>query len=98
MEVAVPGVEHVDHGQVLPGRFGVDFPEHLGNAGAGNDRVLDHDIGADLPHQAAGDLARLPEPLALSRVKGPLQVQGLALGKQGLDASRPGRPPARAGH
>jgi hypothetical protein len=32
MQVPVAGVKDVDHGQVLPGRLGIDFTQHLGDA------------------------------------------------------------------
>ena len=64
MEVSVACMKDI-HGRKSRGIcLVVHQLEHFSQSAFRNDRVLHQKIGTDLPHETAGHLARLPQPLA----------------------------------
>ncbi len=65
MQVAVAGVEHVHHDQVVTVGDLVDLLEHVGELRPGHDGVVEVVVGRDLGDRPEGRLAALPEQLPL---------------------------------
>ena len=68
MEVAVAGVEHVEHPQAARRRDLVDTAEHLDQPRARHHRVVQVVVGRDARHRAERRLAALPQQLPLGFV------------------------------
>ena len=70
MEIAVAGMEHVGHGQVVLFRQRLNFLEDDRKLCPGDDRVLEVTVWTDLAHRGQGCLPTLPEELAFLIVLG----------------------------
>ena len=64
MQVAIPGMKHVDDRQTRRIGFGIDQLQDLSQRPLGNDGILHQKVGTDLTHQSTGHLPRLPQPFA----------------------------------
>ena len=95
MEVAVTGVEDVDHDQVVFRRDLVDLAQNLEQPGAGHHCVVQVVVGFDPGDRAERRLAAFPEERALGRVccdphsAGPVRAPDLLHDRdRGLDPGR----------
>ena len=76
MQVAVAGVEHVEHDHVVAVGDVVDLLEGVGKGATGNDGVVEVVVGGDLGDGAERGLAALPEQHALLVGLGEADVGG----------------------
>ena len=91
MQVAVPGMEHIDHGQAIAARHLADGAQHLGQVFARYGAVHAVIIGGDAAHGRKGGLAPGPETLRLACVLGDPYLARVKVLQQGLNlpADRP---------
>ena len=91
MQVAVAGVEHVAHRELICRRDACDGLEHIGEGRAGDDCILHDEVARETAHRAERLLAALPQALALARVSGGAGRAGAVLLQHALDGFGVGR-------
>ena len=84
VQVAVAGVEHVHHEQLVPFDDLVDLLEHLGQSAAGHDGVVQVVVRLDAGDGAERGLAALPQQRPLGLVRGDAHRAG-TVGHADLD-------------
>jgi len=88
VQVAVARVEDVGDGQAVVLADLADPAQHLGQAGAGHDAVVQVVVGPDATEGPDRALAAGPQQLALGGVGGRPQAAGLARAQDALDGLR----------